>query len=120
MDKNGRGLTAWTGALFESKAFWSRKMGRALNQGIFKLCPRRIRSLLRPLALLSFATVVPFFRAMAERVSPLTTVYFEPEDFLAVDFVGVDFFFAELLAATVFLGADEVLVGLVFVDPVKA
>ena len=64
--------------------------------------------------------MVPLFRAMAERVSPLTTVYFEPADFLAVDFVGVDFFFAELLDATVFLGVDEVLVGVVFVAPLKA
>lgn len=96
------------------------KTCRTLNQGIFKLCPGRIRSPLRLLAALIFATVLPFFRAMAERVSPFATVYLDPEDFLAADFDGVDFFLAELLEAVVFLGVAEALEGVDFFDPLKA
>ena len=68
------------------------------------------------------ATEEPFFRAMAESVSPLTTVYLDPEDFLpvALDFEGVDFFFALLLDAVDFLGVDEVLDGVTFFVPLKA
>jgi hypothetical protein len=58
---------------------------------------------------------------MADSVSPLTTVYLEPEDFLpvALDFEGVDFFFAEVLEAMVFLGADEATEGVTFFVPLK-
>jgi len=72
-------------------------MRRSWNQGIFRLWPGRIRSLLRPLAALIFATEEPFFRAMEERVSPFATVYFGFVDFLAVVFAAdledVPFFF---------------------------
>jgi len=95
-------------------------MLRAVNQGIFKTCPGRIRSFLRPLAALILDTEEPFFRTMAESVSPLTTVYLEPEDFLAVVFAGVDFFLVELLEAVDFLGVDGVLDGVTFFVPLKA
>ena len=105
MDDDGKGLTALTGKKFSSKQDLEPKMRRTMHHGIFKVCPRRIRSLLSPLAALIFATEEPFFRAMAESVSPLTTVYFEPEVFLpaVLDFEGVDFFLVELVEATVFL-----------------
>ncbi len=77
------------------------------DHGIFKLCPGRIRSLLRPFAALILATEDPFFLAMADKVSPLATVYLEPVDFLAVDLEGVDFFFVVLWEATVFLLEDD-------------
>ena len=63
------------------------------------------------MAALILDTEVPFLRAMADRVSPLTTVYLEPEDFLpvdlAVDFEEVVFFLAELLEAVDFLGVVD-------------
>lgn len=92
-----------------SKSFFERKTLRSFTQGIFRLWPGRIKSPLRPLADLSFATVVPFFLAIPYSVSPFDTVYLEPdEDFLDVDFEGVDFFFDELLDAVVFVEVLEV------------
>ena len=90
-------------------------MRGSLNQGIFRLWPGRIRSLLRPLAALIFATEEPLFRAMEESVSPFETVYFGFVDFLPVvlapDFEDIDFFFAEVLEAVAFLwvvvGVDD-------------
>jgi hypothetical protein len=76
------------------------------------------------LAALILATEIPFFRAMADSVSPFVTVYFTPEGFLpvvlAVDFEGVDFFLAVLLEAVVFLGVEDVLEGVTFFEPLKA
>lgn len=65
-------------------------------------------------------TEVPFFRAMAERVSPLATVYLEPEDFLVVVFLAGDFFFAELVEAVDFFGVEDEMEGVVFFVPLKA
>lgn len=44
---------------------------------------------------------------MEESVSPLTTVYLEPEDFFAVVFLVGDFFFAEVLEAVDFFVVEE-------------
>ena len=105
MDVNGGGWTAAGVELFRPTAVWNEKVSHSLNQGIFRLWPGRIRSLLRPLAALIFATVVFFFKAMPYSVSPLETVYLDEADFLAVDFEGV-YFLAELLEV-VFLGVEE-------------
>ena len=43
--------------------------------------PSRITSDFKPLAALSFETLVPYFRAMLESVSPLFTVCFLLDDF---------------------------------------
>lgn len=94
-------------------------MSQTLNHGIFKLCPSRIRSLLRPLAALILATEEPFFRAIAVSVSPLPTVYLEPEDFLAVDFDAVDFFRVELPEAVLFRGVEDTTGGVVFFGLLK-
>jgi len=77
-----------------------------------------MRSLLSPLALLIFATVVFFLRAIPYKVSPLATVYFELVVFLAyeVDFFAeaVDFL-GELLVVVVFFGVEEETDEVVFV-----
>ena len=69
--------------------------------------PSRITSDFNPLAALSFDTLVPYFLAMPESVSPLFTVCFLPDDFFFAEEPDDDFFEEPL-----FLEEDETFVAL--------